>query len=142
MSERDERFWAKVAFGDGCWEWTAALNTHGYGWVQRRGRSMYAQRYAWEQVNGEIPNGMSVLHHCDNRKCVNPKHLYLGTQFDNMRDRADRRRCKTQKLSVSAVQEIRALRAKGWTCQRIADKFGISNGHASSVARRLHYARD
>lgn len=83
------RFWSKVAKSPGCWEWTGRRDSWGYG---KTGRSARTHRVAWELSHGAIPPGLSVLHRCDNAACVNPEHLYLGTQADNMRDLRERRR--------------------------------------------------
>src|SRR3990167_149170 len=66
MSEKQDRFWSKVICGPGCWNWTRATNTHGYGWVTWNKTQTHAHRVAWEITNGLIPKGKHVLHHCDN----------------------------------------------------------------------------
>lgn len=84
------RFWDKVAIDRGCWLWTAGTR-HGYGAISEGGRGspmIMAHRFSWEFHFGPIPDGLGVLHKCDNPPCVNPAHLFLGTQGDNMRDKA------------------------------------------------------
>lgn len=84
-----ERFWSKVQKGDGCWEWTGARHSFGYGWINRPGRGngkMMAHRLSWELHFGPVAGGRGVLHHCDNPCCVRPDHLFLGSQSDNVRD--------------------------------------------------------
>ncbi len=81
-----ERFWAKVQKGPGCWVWTASKNNKGYGnfWVE--GKCYKSHRLAYEIKHGAIPNSMCVCHHCDTPSCVNPVHLFVGTQKDNVID--------------------------------------------------------
>jgi len=87
-----ERFWEKVdkKGPDECWEWTASTNTSGYGQINRRGRMVLAHRLSYEMNKGSIPENLYILHKCDNKKCVNPKHLELGTYSKNIKDAYDR----------------------------------------------------
>lgn len=78
----------------GCHIWTGKLCPFGYGRMFVAGRNPMVHRLAWELANGPIPEGMKVLHTCDNRRCCNPEHLKLGTAKDNARDRVDRKRTK------------------------------------------------
>jgi hypothetical protein len=86
------RFWEKVdkpGGADACWLWTGTPDVNGYGklwWFDHTNKGKFAHRISWELHNGPIPDGLFVLHSCDNPPCVNPKHLFLGTQLDNMRD--------------------------------------------------------
>jgi hypothetical protein len=83
-----ERFWPKVRKSDGCWVWTGTRSPEGYGRLSsERGRPpLYAHRVSWEIHYGPIPEGYGVHHHCDNRPCVRPKHLFCSPHADNMRD--------------------------------------------------------
>lgn len=141
MSE-DSLFWEKIDKGGECWLYQGHRNTSGYGWLTRGGKQLAAHRHAWTLINGAIPPGRHVLHHCDNPACVRLDHLYLGDHAANMRDRADRRRCRAQKLSRENVRELRLMRAEGATLQTIADRFCISNGHAHAVANGDCYGRE
>lgn len=91
------RFWKKVAAPDsaGCWNWTAFLDTDGYGHIRLGGRGTPqrpAHRVAWQLFNGPVPEGLLICHKCDNPRCVNPSHLFLGTHADNLQDMTDKGR--------------------------------------------------
>ena len=92
------RFWARVEKTDGCWLWrggsTKPRRGAGYGQFTLNHRKDGAHRISWQIANGPVPDGMCVLHTCDNPPCVNPAHLYLGTMQDNINDRERRRRSK------------------------------------------------
>ena len=114
----EDRFWPKVKMTSGCWEWQAGT-ADGYGMFSVHGVLGRAHRFAWECFNGPIPQGMQVLHHCDNRRCVRPLHLFLGTIQDNMRDRDEKQRnargsqSGRTSLTDEQVLAIRALNPSG-----------------------------
>ena len=83
-----ERFWSKVDKSGDCWEWTACRDTRGYGAMSAMNGERCAPRVSWTIHYGPIPDGLGVLHKCDNPGCVNPDHLFLGTHLDNMNDRS------------------------------------------------------
>lgn len=92
MMTAERRFWSKVDQTDGCWEFVGAKNEHGYGSVRVGGKTLGAHRYVWMLVNGRIPDGMHVLHSCDNPACVRPDHLRLGSHAENMAEKSSKGR--------------------------------------------------
>lgn len=95
MSVRDQdRFMRRVDFGDGCWLWTASVGSHGYGQTFIGKKVTTAHRVAYELWVGPIPDGLYILHSCDNKRCVNPAHLRAGTQAENVADAKQRGRLK------------------------------------------------
>lgn len=81
-----ERFMSKVRVADGCWEWQASTKLTGYGQFWYRERMALSHRVSWELHNGPLGESDYVLHHCDNRLCVRPDHLFIGSLSDNVQD--------------------------------------------------------
>lgn len=115
----DRLFWSKVKTGskEDCWEWQGALYSNGYGFVRRRKykKAILAHRYSFFLCGKleDLFSSIKVLHKCDNPKCVNPDHLYLGTQQDNMRDKIDRnRQAKGSRQGKSILTEEIVLEIK------------------------------
>lgn len=106
------RFWSKVRITDGCWEWTATRNAHGYGTITVGGTKRLAHRIAWEITFGPLMDQRHVLHHCDNPPCVRPDHLFRGTQADNLRDMFGKGRGRPAGFS-SERQPDQTRRARG-----------------------------
>jgi hypothetical protein len=143
------RFWDKVRVGDGCWEWSGACDVYGYGAFWIDGRFRRAHRMAWTMQRGAIDDGLYVCHTCDNRKCVRPSHLFLGTHLDNIADMVSKGRNKSEisaefqfktgqehplaKLNPDIVRAIRADRRAGMTWQSLAEKHGVGVGTCRSV---------
>jgi hypothetical protein len=139
MATNANRFWAKVAIGDGCWEWEGARE-RGYGLFWADGRLVRAHRWAWEERNGLVPAGMLVLHRCDNRPCVNPEHLFLGTNADNNRDMQEKGRHPGRKLTPADVEAVYGLLAAGQRRAAIAARFGVHPSAISRIASRQRAA--
>ena len=121
-----ERFWARVNKTDDCWLWTGA-QIKGYGdlRINTTARQL-AHRFSWELHSGHIPQGLHVLHRCDNPPCVRPDHLFLGTNNDNVMDMVVKGRAG-KKLSPEIVVTIRREYASSQISQReLAIKYGVS----------------
>lgn len=130
-----DRFWEKVRKTDQCWEWTAARYPGGYGVIDDES----AHRTSWILHFGPIPSGMRVLHRCDNRLCVRPDHLFLGTAKENTADMLQKGRearggmLPHTKLSAGDVRDIRASIEPG---DVLAARYGVTESSISMIRSR------
>lgn len=146
----DARFWSKVAITPGCWLWLAYKDRAGYGRINVRQedgqhRPEIASRIVWRLLRGPIPAGLEVLHNCpdgDNPACVNPNHLWLGTEPENQADKIAKGRQKPGgnfKLTPEQVAEARWLHQAGAGPRLLGRKYGINHGHMSRILRGLSW---
>jgi len=129
------RFLSKVeAVESGCHEWQSTLNRGGYGKFYFEGKQEPAHRVSFILFSGSIPAGRWVLHKCDNRKCVNPEHLFLGGAIENIADMDGKSRRGTKcKLTERDAQIVKALLSSGISQQKVADAFGTDQTSISRV---------
>lgn len=153
-SSVQQRFWAKVdrRGEDECWLWTGAVITSGYGHMSvggRAGTQARAPRLSWILHNGPIPEGMQACHKCDVRLCVNPKHLFLGTNAENARDMAQKGRqwrqlrpgAPRRLLNARQVAFIRLFREfTGATQSSLAKKYGVHVNTINSIVNGNSWA--
>lgn len=154
------RFWAKVSkggstqshMGSNCWEWTGCLSPDGYGRMLHKRRCVGAHRVSYELHSGHDPGPLFVCHHCDNRRCVRPDHMFLGTNRDNVvdmyakgRGEAGRRKVAEKlagerhfasKLTDAQVISARERHAAGATGKSLAEEYGINRGTMSDILAR------
>lgn len=152
----EAEFWSHVEKTDGCWIWTGARNNSGYGSLYYEKRYQLAHRVAWRLANGPIPDGLHILHSCDNRPCVNNvDHLFSGTRADNVADMIAKGRNATGdrhglikhperiarefkrwncKLSDEQVAQIQQRRKMGTHVRVLAEIFAVSQAHIYAIA--------
>lgn len=143
-----EKFWVLVDVSDGCWEWKGIRNRGGYGVVVRydengKRKHLMAHRFAHMITKGPIPQGLLVLHRCDNPACVRPSHLFLGTHQDNTADMMAKGRINARsgeehgraKLTRKQIVAIRAGHEAGESFASLGRRFGVSATHASRIVK-------
>ena len=148
MDKRELKFWQCVDFGigDDCWLWTGTKTDAGYGTVVFKGERTTAHRIAYKLTKGEIPNGLVLMHKCDNRPCCNPAHLKPGTQKQNLADMHAKGRqgdCRNfggkngnTRITFEKCEEMRRLHnEQNITQTALAKMFGLGQSHVSRIIR-------
>lgn len=137
----EPRFWERVAKSSGCWVWTSTLDTGGYGQLSVNGTLTLVHRISWEMHYGPIPEGVLVLHKCDNPPCVRPDHLFLGDDYANIQDRNSKGR-QTRgenhphaKLTDADVIRMRKLQLKGYSMVKLSTIFKMSYGQVYMICK-------
>jgi len=142
-----------VVTKSGCWEFTGFLDKDGYGRIRVKGKDMGAHRAMWIHAFGNPSPGMFVCHTCDNRKCINPEHLFLGTNRDNLADMRAKGRSLLGRpgnaigekngqavLNEQSVREIRAAAIAGAPRAKLAERFGVTVVAIGLVLSRKRWA--
>lgn len=156
------RFWSLVDKADGCWIWQGSLDGKGYGRIAFRSVRTGAHRVAYILTYGDVPNGLEVCHHCDNRRCVRPDHLFLGTHAENMADQYAKGRNSPPprndgdahwtrqhpervsggewhpfaKLTTEQVKAIRASYATGgYSYRQLATQYGVTKSCIHNIIK-------
>jgi hypothetical protein len=128
------RFKRKIGFDyeTGCWPWMGCIGNRGYGVISH----ISTHRLSWELHRGPIPNGKHVLHSCDNKRCVNPSHLFIGSQADNMKDMTLKGRHGRRKLTDDQVREIYS---SPLTQMELSRRFGVAQTKISDIKLKKNY---
>lgn len=141
----EERFsrWSEYT-ENGCRVWTGTLFRDGYGQMTWKGRVRRAHAVAWEEAGrGSLPAGMVFCHTCDNRRCVNPDHMFIGTNKDNMADMVAKGRSGRGSKNANAkltAEQVRAIRQDGRPHKQIAADYGIKSSNVSHIKTRRNWA--
>ena len=129
-------FWRRLRISEnGCWECGGWKNTRKYPSVKIDGKVYYAHRIMYQMAIGPIPDGHFVCHHCDNMLCINPCHLFCGTNAENLADAAVKNRF-THKLTVPEVHRIRQLCREGFSQTQVGAMFSINQSNVSRILSR------
>ncbi|WP_083942811.1 HNH endonuclease signature motif containing protein [Sphingomonas soli] len=149
------RYWPRVDRSEGCWLWTGAKGTRGYGHIRVLGRMRKATHVAWFFETGGWPEaGKMLCHRCDNPSCVNPSHLFIGTDADNAADRQAKGRtvltpCPIERRARGErngggvklnADKVRAIRGSAETYAVCGERFGISAVHVGRIKRGEKWA--
>lgn len=140
----EERFHAKIDKSKGCWLWQGSVALSGYGRITFEGKTYRAHRLSWILHRGDIPEGLVVCHSCDTPSCVNPNHLWIGTNADNIADRDAKKRTakgseisNSNKLTEEEVLSIRRLHAdEALSWKELSRRFKVSDVQVRNIVLR------
>lgn len=146
-----KRFNKKICINPetGCWDWIGTKDSKGYGKIWVGEKLARSHRVAYTIHVGNIPDGLIVCHHCDNPGCVNPDHLFVGTNADNMKDKTCKGRARGQgkgeshslaKLTEDDIRSIRKEKASGVRQRVLARKYGVSEQHMSDICKGRYWS--
>lgn len=144
-----DRLWDRTDRNTDCWMWQGGKDRKGYGLISVNGKMMRAHRLAWELTYGSIPHGLCVCHHCDHPACINPEHLFVGTNLENMQDKVRKghpnggivygERNGASKLTSLQVEEIRHLHTTGISDRKLAVLFCIGKSQVNRIVNNLNW---
>ncbi len=145
-ANKPEDVWKRInkKSDEECWNWIGVISKTGYGHMRINYKHHLVHRIVYKEICGSIPEGMCVLHKCDNRSCCNPKHLYIGTYKDNSCDMINRGRKASQigeknnasKLTNEEINQIKFLFSTGKYFQKELGKmFGVTQSNISCIVR-------
>lgn len=150
LTDNDKlRFWAKVqkSGNDNCWNWTGACKLSGHGQLMMHSirRPIGAHRISWLIHQGKIKAGLCICHHCDNPRCVNPRHLFVGSQLANIADMNSKGRHGGPRgpehphavLNYELAAEAKKLLIAGESCRSIGRELGVSHTAISRIKRGI-----
>lgn len=143
-----EKFWKHVKIDSmtGCWQWTGGKNEFGYGIFCTDKRRIRTHRYCWELFKEPIPKGMCICHHCDNPSCINPDHMFIGTQAENMADMRKKHRGSTKPrpgtenpAAKLSEQQVRIIFSMNGTvrAEEVAQVFNVKKTSVYNIWSRI-----
>jgi hypothetical protein len=142
-----ERFEERVRVTPGCWIWLGYKNPKGYGRINNGNRDVMAHRFSYELYVGPIPAGKIICHKCDNPSCVNPDHLWVGTDQENADDKVAKgrwvggdRKGEAHAMARLSNEAVYAIRADGRPLRSIAKQYGITRGYVRGIKERASWA--
>ncbi len=142
--DHEERFFKYVIKSEGCWIWSGCKDKKGYGQFNLKNKTMFSHRFSYELKYGKIPEKMCVCHKCDTPSCVNPDHLFLGTNKENLRDMISKGRKivrkgvekNNSKMNDEKVKKMRELYDNGNTVLQLSKLFQISESSTYYICKR------